>query len=72
MMRGHPVPVGVSDLVVYPGKRTPACPVHEGFGLPAQSGPLGLALIGCGRLRPYHYWQVRQPEPGRYLGIGIL
>jgi len=72
VMHGHPVPVGVSDLVVYPGKRAPGCPVHEGSGLPAESEPLVLALTGSGRLRPGHYRQIRQSEPGRYLGIGIL
>ena len=31
MMRGHPFPVGVSDLVIHPGERAPGCPVHQGF-----------------------------------------
>jgi hypothetical protein len=64
VMHGHPIPVGVSDLVVYPGKRTPGCPVHEGSGLPGESEPLVLALMGSGRLRPGHYRQIRQSEPG--------
>jgi hypothetical protein len=42
MMRGHPVPVGVGDLVVHPGERAPGYPVHQGPGLPAQPRATGL------------------------------
>lgn len=51
-MRGCPVPVGVGDLVVNPGKRPDGCPVHEGSGFPAESEPLILEFLGSGQLRP--------------------
>ena len=72
MMRGHPVPVSVCDLIVYPGKRTSRCPGHESPGLPAEPEPLVFALMGSSRLGPGHYRQVRQSEPWRYLSIRII
>jgi hypothetical protein len=72
MVLGYPVPVGVGDLVVYPGERSPGCPVHQGSGLPAQPEPAVFALVRLHRLWPGHYLQVRQPDPGRYLNVRVF
>jgi hypothetical protein len=71
MMRGHPVPVGVGDLVVYPGEWTPGCPVHQGSGLPAEPEPPVFALVRFRRLRPGHHRQGRPSDPGRDLGVRV-
>jgi hypothetical protein len=48
MVCGHPVPVGVGDLVVDLGERASIGPVHQGSGLPAESEPLVLAVVLVG------------------------
>lgn len=71
-MRRYPLPIGVCDLVVYPGERASRSPVGDGPGFPAQSEPLVLALVRCGWLGPGHDWQIRQAEAGSYFGVRIV
>jgi hypothetical protein len=72
MVPGHPCSVSSGDLVIYPGERASGRPVHQGSGLPAEPEPPVFALVRLRRLRPGHHRQVRQPDPGRYLGVRIL
>jgi hypothetical protein len=54
MVCGHPIPIGIGDLVVDPGEWTLVCPRHQGPGLPAEPEPLVLAFVLVGGLGPVH------------------